>query len=580
MKWWNGLWLNESFATFMANLAMEKAMNDPSAPQSLYWDKSGWAYWEDQLSTTHPVDGNIESTEETRNAFDGITYAKGAAVLKQLRFLLGDEDFREGIQRYFMKYALKNTTLAMFLKMLAEGSGKNLTQWRKDWLQSSGVNTIQVTWACEDTLPAGKSKLSKLKITQQGSDTFPNPRTHKALLGFFKLKNGRLEIMPQTVEANYSQAENEITSGIGKDCPDFVFPNYRDYDYVKVQFDTQSLDFIKQNLSKFKDPLDRQMLWYTLWEMTREGKFKTQEFIDLIITHAKNENDSYILNSLLPRIARPDLNGLSAPMFLTGPTRAEYQAKIEKFIYQLLMKSVPGSDIQPILFKAVMDSTVTPKQVELLKKVYKGTLLLPGIKIDQEKKWDILEVLARNNDTQAADWIQEERKIDTSDSGMIHSMKAEMAFPKDENKKKWIAILNRTPTDGIELPPLAKIMSVLGQYHMLNQEDYTKSSVDSYFGTLTQLAQNPKVEDEIYASNYALKMYPLLCESGNLDRISGLIKKVDLPPSISKKLMMNKNREEYCIKARALAAQGSDPTPAPASDGSPTLDASKNQSSQ
>ena len=562
MKWWNGLWLNESFATFMAALATEKALHDPTAIQSQYDEKSGWAYWEDQLSTTHPIDIPIDSTDETRNAFDGITYAKGAAVLKQLRFYLGEEDFKEGIQRYFMKYALKNTTLSQFLKMLSEGSGKNLTQWRKDWLQSAGINTIQASWTCEETLPAGKSKISKLKLTQTGSESYPQPRAHKTLIGLFYFKNGKIETSPSPIEAVYSQTENEITAAIGKDCPDFILPNYKDYDYVKIQFDQKSLKFIQEHLSQFKDALDRQMLWYTLWEMTREGKFKTQDFIDAALTHAKNEKDSFILSSLSSRIARAEITGLSAPLFLTGQTRLEYQEKIEKFIYQLLMKSTPGSDIQTVLFQAFLNSTQSSKQVELLKKVYKGALLLPGIKIDQEKRWDILAAIARSNDPQTLEWIEEEKKKDPSDSGQVNAMIAEAAIPKDETKKKWVSILNRTPSTGIELPPLPKIMSVMRHYNLINQEIYTQNSVEPYFNTLTQLASNLKLEDETYASYFTERMYPLLCEKTNLDRIKTLFEKISaIPPLLSKRLIMHRHREEYCIKARALAEQGSDPTP-------------------
>jgi aminopeptidase N len=147
MRWWNGLWLNESFATFMSSWAIDQATQFTGIWQTFFTDIKTWAYREDQLVTTHPIELPVPDTDHAEANFDGITYGKGASTLKQLSFYLSEDDFREGLQRYFQKYAFKNTTLTDFIQMLSEASSQDLSKWQHSWLQTTGVNTIQTAWA-------------------------------------------------------------------------------------------------------------------------------------------------------------------------------------------------------------------------------------------------------------------------------------------------------------------------------------------------------------------------------------------------------------------------------------------------
>jgi aminopeptidase N len=185
MRWWNGLWLNESFATLLAATAVDKATDFGGSWQAFFSDMKKWAYWEDQLVTTHPIELPVPDTDSAEANFDGITYGKGASTLKQLRFYLGEDDFREGLQRYFQKYAYRNTTISDFMKMLEEASSEDLNQWQKTWLQTAGVNTLRAEWKCETHPESGKSTLSQFNLIQLPANASNEIRPHRTQIALY-----------------------------------------------------------------------------------------------------------------------------------------------------------------------------------------------------------------------------------------------------------------------------------------------------------------------------------------------------------------------------------------------------------
>ena len=414
MRWWNGLWLNESFATFMSTKAVDAATKFSGSWQDFFGGEKEWAYWEDQLVTTHPIEGPVFDTDQAENNFDGITYGKGASVLKQLNYLLGDEDFREGLQRYFQKYALRNTTVNDFIKMLAEASSKDLTKWQKSWLQSAGVNTLRADWTCGDD-----GKIAKFSLNQSLSElneAAKELRSHRTQVGLFKLKGGKLQLAKSYV-VNYSGADTAVSEITGAACPDFVYPNYQDYDYVKVELDPTSLKTAQGSLAKIDDPFMRQMIWHNLWEMVTDGKVRTQDYAETVLTQAASEKDTQVLSRVLKTLVDPFQDDTSVMKYLGGKQRDEMGLKVEEFGRNHLAHAVPGSDLQLIWFHSFLDALRSDEAKAYASKLLAGKAKISGLPIDKERRWELIQALARTGTPDAAEIIATELKSDDTDMG-------------------------------------------------------------------------------------------------------------------------------------------------------------------
>lgn len=564
LKWWNGLWLNESFATFMSALAVDKATQYRNSWQAFFAGLKEWAYLEDQLVTTHPVELPVPNTEHAQANFDAITYGKGASSLKQLSFYLGEDDFREGIQRYFQKYAYRNTTITDFFKMLTEASSQDLTLWQQNWLKTSGVDTIQLQWECKappDASGPNPLKISKLELLQSAapSSNSTSTRSHKTQIAFFhSTKNGVL-VPKNILKINYTGPVTSISEGIGLPCPDFIFPNYGDFDYVKVILDPLSLNKISKQISRIEDPLTRQMIWHTLWSMVMDSTLKAQDYTDIVLNQGTKEKDTLVLAHILRTLVNPSANHESVLKFLTGDLRVTYQKKIEAMIKENLLHSPPGTDQQLVWYQAFLDVASEESSINFAKTLLSMPKKLPGLVIDQDHRWELIQVLARNGSPGVRDLIATELKKDSTDIGLKASISASTLLPEADSKSKWLSQINRNlevPSTFEKLSP-AKLREAMGSYQILGQEEFTQPSIDSYFETLPKIALSPAIEDEQYAKWFATSMFPSHCDPSIVQKASALLAAYPtLPASVVKILKINRQKEERCIRARLKSLDG------------------------
>ncbi|MEK6705517.1 MAG: aminopeptidase N [Bdellovibrionota bacterium] len=582
MRWWNGLWLNESFASFMATLALDEATNFHGAWQAFSSMKE-WAYWEDQLVTTHPVEGQVADTDHALTNFDGITYGKGAAALKQLRFYLGQDDFREGIQRYFQKYAFRNTTLADFMKMLSEASGKDLSKWQHAWLQTSGVATVKAKWSCQVN-EARLNSIDSFKLLHE----LPQPSdgktlTHKTQVALYYFsgpnkKNlsikppqparvqGKNRNKPARGQENdpgvvtYSSAETEVPALIGKPCPAFVFPNHDDHDYVKVELDPASLGVISKNLAGVEDAFVRQMLWHTLWQMVVDGKMSALDFADTVFAHVSKEKNTRILQKLFTALTSKSANKASVLKFLPDNLRPRFHEKLENFVWKGLSSSPPGSDLQLIWYKAYLDSAFSTRALEFLKNLLSDRAKLPGFKVERERRWEIISALARNGTTGVQELIAKELVADATDIGKRAAISAEAAMPDASVKKQWLTkMLNYTQANP-EIP-IAKLREAMWSFQLVGQEDLITATVDEYFNTITKIANGANSNDEEFLAYFTNSMFPSLCSQVIVQKTSAALEaEAKLPAQVVKILKIKRQEEERCIRARAKAAERQAPS--------------------
>ena len=596
MKWWNGLWLNESFATLMATWAVEQTTPFKGSWQDFFAHYKQWAYWEDQLVTTHPIEVPVPTTDHAKAIFDGITYGKGASSLKQLRFYLGEEEFIEGVRRYFQKFSYQNTTLKDFFRMLAEASGKELKTWQHQWLQTSGVNTVRADWECNRET----SKITKFNLIQTSSSPFtgqsisgtilqpnvnsPSPptgglRPHRieiALLYSAKGKNAGFT-SKQPLDITYRDELTPVPEVIGKPCPQIILPNINDSDYVKVELDRASLQTVRSRLNKISDPLARQMLWHILWEMVIDGKIRPQDYADTVLNHSSHEKNTLVLSTVLKTLGDPHVNKDSVLKFLEQPERGRYRSKFEVFVQKNLLQAPSGSDLQLTWYQAFLRLTSQPESVRFAKDLLQGTRKLKGLPIDQEHRWELIQALARNGASNEAkndmgktvQMILTELDKDPTDIGEKAAIAAEASLPDPKIKEGWLsqilhksdaetpvtrAILKRTPS--LQRLPIGKLREAMRTYFILDQEKWIEASTNGFFEELPKAALSQDSEEKEYSIWLAELFFPSLCSPTLIEKTTLLLESYPhLPPTVVKSLRISRQEEDRCIRARQRAQE-------------------------
>ena len=288
MKWWNDLWLNESFAEFTSTLATAEATEWHDAWATFCSGEKSWALRQDQLPTTHPIVAPINDLNDTYVNFDGITYAKGASVLKQLAFYVGRTQFFEGIHNYLNRHAYSNATLADLLSELEKTSGRDLKAWSAKWLEESGINTI----ATGLTVNADGT-IAELKLTQSAPAEHPVLRPHRLAVGFYNedAATGKI-VRTEQFELDVDGETTIVEAAAGKPRPAFVLVNDDDLTYTKIRFDAESQAFAEANLHRFDDALARAVTWLAFWDMTRDGEFPAERFVDMTLRLLATETES------------------------------------------------------------------------------------------------------------------------------------------------------------------------------------------------------------------------------------------------------------------------------------------------
>ena len=292
MQWWNDIWLNESFASFVAYAALDALGGHPTIWQDFNFRMKLWAYREDQLPTTHRIAGEAASTDEAFLNFDGISYGKGAAVLKQLVAAIGQEAFRDGLRSYFRRHRFGNAALADFLAALQEGSGVDLVKWGARWLTTAQVNTIAASWRQADGV------VKDLTLRQSAPDDHPVLRPHHLEVALVDRTN-RMMVLPVLIDG----VSAKVPEAAGMALPAFVYPNHGDHGYLKVALDPASVEYAEAHLGDIAEPLLRQQVWSSLWEMVRDAQLASTRYLGLVATHLPAEASMPIVQMVTATVA-------------------------------------------------------------------------------------------------------------------------------------------------------------------------------------------------------------------------------------------------------------------------------------
>lgn len=425
MKWWNDLWLNESFAEFMSTLCTAEATEWKSEWSTFTSGEKSWGQAADQRPTTHPVAATIDSLSDVEGNFDGITYAKGGSILKQLMAYVGRKNFFKGIHNYLLKHKYGNATLHDLLAELSAVSGRDLERWSKLWLQTAGVNTLTADLATD-----ANGTITHFDILQSATKDHPTLRPHRMGIGFYNLGRDGIVRRASTIQLDVDGERTTVSDLIGTKRPDFILLNDDDLTYAKLRFDKDSLSFLLDHLKDFEDPLARATAWLALWDMTRDGQLPAEQFIHTTLGALATEKQSTTFRYALQHLA------LTVSGYVAPDRRKAVAAATADQLLRLARKAKTGSDEQFQLANAWLGMGSGDQFTALAKDLLNGvTSIVPGLTIDNDEQWVILKALARVGGVTAKQ-IDEHLAANDSTANAEQAYGAKALIPTAE-AKKW-----------------------------------------------------------------------------------------------------------------------------------------------
>ena len=536
MKWWNGLWLNESFASFMGTLATAEATEFNNAWQSFYSGGKQAAYIQDEQVTTHAIETPVPSTANAFDNIDAITYSKGASTLMQLRHLLGADVFRQGVHNYLVKYSYQNAELKDFIGSLGEAANRDLSGWTRQWLYEPGVNTVQASYRC-----AG-GKVSNFKLLQSAPAQLPTLREQRVQVALFNLSQQK--VVPGKVAAvTYQGAETAVPELVGAACPDLVYPNYQDWGFVKVALDKKSFATARTALGKVDDPLLRAMLWQSLWDSVRDGQLPLNAFLDTVLANAPGEKDYTLLGDIAAKIAQSQ-QYLDKQVAGT-PARAQYRARIGRQLEQMAFKATQAasgdSNFQRRWFGTYIGVASSPAALKQLAEILDGKRVVKGLNVSQDVRWDIITRLNRYNYPGSAALLAAEQARDQSDSGQAAALAATVVQPDAKVKAEWLAKIGDLQTK----LPFSRIRTAMWALYPAEQGALSEQTAAQRIASLGQVdaAAGP-----VYMRAYASALLPATCTPASVQRLQGAIDSLpQLTAGTRRTLLVTHQEDARCV---------------------------------
>ncbi len=382
MRWWDDLWLNESFAEFVSTLAAAEATRWTQSWTTFSSMEKSWAYRQDQLPSTHPIVADIRDLEDVEVNFDGITYAKGASVLKQLVAWVGQEEFFAGVQAYFAKHAWGNTELRDLLVELEATSGRDLSQWSALWLEQAGVTLLRPVIEVD-----AHGQITYAAVHQEVPAEHPVQRPHRLVVSGYQMVDGEgsLRLARTTrIELDVDGPVTPVPGLLGTTRPDLVLVNDEDLAYAKTRLDAESFAFATAHLRDFEDSLARTLVWNAAWDMTRDAEVAARDFVDLVLSNIAEETDSSVVLVLLRQLTT------TLDLYVAPQDRAAIAADAADRLHALAVEAAPGSDTQLQLVKAFAARATTPRQLDALTALWDGSGGLGGLTVDTDLRWELL----------------------------------------------------------------------------------------------------------------------------------------------------------------------------------------------
>ncbi|MDX3245537.1 aminopeptidase N [Streptomyces sp. ME18-1-4] len=545
MEWWNDLWLNESFATYtsIACQAYSPQSRWPHSWTTFANSMKTWAYRQDQLPSTHPIMAEIRDLDDVLVNFDGITYAKGASVLKQLVAYVGMDEFFAGVQAYFKRHAFGNTRLSDLLGALEETSGRDLGTWSQKWLQTAGINILRPEIETD-----AHGVITSFAIRQEapalpaGAKGEPTLRPHRIAVGLYDLDDdsGKL-VRDERVELDVDGELTAVPQLVGKRRPNVVLLNDDDLSYAKVRLDEQSLAFVTEHLGDFESSLPRALCWASAWDMTRDAELPTHDYLSLVLSGIGKESDIGVVQSLQRQVK------LAVDLYADPSARETLLTRWTDATLAHLRSAAAGSDHQLAWARAFAATARTPEQLDLLEALLDGSQTVEGLAVDTELRWAFVQRLAAVGRFDEAE-IAGEYERDKTAAGERHAATARAARPTPEAKAEaWASVV-----DSDKLPNAVQ-EAVIGGFVQTDQRELLAPYADTYFEVVKGIWDTRSHE---IAQQIAIGLYPTVQVSQEtLDKTDAWLASAEPNAALRRLVSESRSGVERALRAQAADAR-------------------------
>ena len=531
MRWWDDLWLNESFATYMSVLSMVEATRYTRGWTTFADTEKTWAYRQDQLPSTHPIAADIADIEAVKVNFDGITYAKGASVLKQLVAWVGQDAFMAGLRNYFVKHEYGNTVLSDLLTELTAASGRDLSSFSAEWLETAGCNTLRASFET-----GADGAFTSFALTQEAPVEHPTLRSHRVAVGLYSLVDGQL-VRTHREELDVVGAKTEVPALIGIAQPDLVLVNDDDLTFAKIRLDERSLATLVEHVGDFAESLPRALCWAAAWDMTRDAEMPARDYVSLVQHGIGGEGDIGVLQSLI-RQATSAVRLFADPAW--APTGREALASAA---HDAVLSAEPGSDLQLAWARALCSLATSAEHTALLAGLLDGSRTPEGLAVDADLRWSVLDRLVVVG-AAGPDAIEAELTLDPTAAGQRNAAACRAALPTAEAKAKaWSLAVE---SDDLPNATLAAVISGFGN---VLEPTLLAAWVEPYFASISDVWATRPGE---MAQNLVQGLYPsLLVSRAVVERTDAfLADNPQTPPALSRLLLEARDGVVRALRAR------------------------------
>ena len=543
MAWWDDLWLNESFATFASVLCQAEATEYTQAWTTFANVEKSWAYRQDQLPSTHPVAADIPDLHAVEVNFDGITYAKGASVLKQLVAYVGLDAFLAGLRDYFRDHAFGNATFGDLLGALEKSSGRDLSGWGRQWLKTTGLNTIRPDFDVD-----GDGNFTRFTIAQGGAKPGAGEtRVHRLAVGIYDEDASGKLVRVRREELDVDGPSTDVSALQGVSRGKMILVNDDDLTYCSLRLDPESMQTVLTRIADIAEPLPRTLAWSAAWEMTRDAELRARDFVTLVMSGLHAESEVGVAQRLILQ-AQTALGSYADP----GWAAENGWPAFGDALLDLARESAPGSDHQLAFVNALCTSVLSPNHVAVL-----ATLLdnepaavnLAGLVIDTDLRWRIVTALARAGEIDAdgseTPMIDAEAETDRTAAGRRHAAAASAARPQEAVKQAaWEQV--------VEDDTLANITAraIIGGLVQPGQADLLAPFRDRYFGTISSVWERRSSE---VAQTVVVGLYPSWDISQEaLDAADAFLSDPEVPPALRRLVLEGRAGVERSLRARGF----------------------------